>query len=146
MLALYAAEPAKYRLEHSTSYMDLTHSLPFLQLQMDVRGKITMVNNKVTIEVGKIERNLKQYREAKQQLLQRAKLLQWAMDTVVDQSLDFVLIGHLFVPRGKPDDSIPDNEIADAVSIFVHQLRTEHLPVSCFQTHLCFHDAQMGTD
>ncbi len=122
MLALYAAEPSKYRTEHATSFKDLTHSLPFLQLQMDVRGKITMINNKVTIEVGEIKRNLKQYREAKHQLLQRAKLLQWAMDAVVDRALEFVLIGHLFVPRGKPDDNIPDNEIADAVSIFVHQL------------------------
>ena len=44
------------------------------------------------------------------------------MDAAVDRTLEFVLIGHLFVPRGKPDDNIPDNEIADAVSIFVHQL------------------------
>ena len=122
MLALYAADPTKYRMEHATSFKELTHSLPFLQLQMDVRGKITMINNKVTIEVGEINRNLKQYREAKHQLLQRAKLLQWAMDAVADRTLGFVLIGHLFVPRRKPDDNIPDNEIADAVSIFVHQL------------------------
>ena len=43
------------------------------------------------------------------------------MDAVVNRTLEFVLIGHLFVPRGKPDDNIPDNEIADAVSMFVHQ-------------------------
>ncbi|DBB04093.1 TPA: hypothetical protein ACH3X1_013145 [Trebouxia sp. C0004] len=122
MLALYAADPTKYRMEHATSFKDLTHSLPFLQLQMDVHGKITMINNKVTIEAGEIKQNLKQYREAKHQLVKRAKLLQWAMDAVVDRTLEFVLIGHLFVPRGKPDDNIPDNEIADAVSIFVHQL------------------------
>ena len=124
MLALYAAEPTKYSMQRSTLFKDFTRSsnLPFLQLQMDVRGKITMINNKVTIEVGEIKRNLKQYREAKHQLLQRAKLLQWAMDAVVDRSLEFVLIGHLSVPRGKPDDNIPDNEIEDAVSIFFHQL------------------------
>ncbi len=81
-----------------------------------------MINNKVTIEVGEIKRNLKKYKEAKQQLLQRAKLLQWAINAVVDQPMEFVLIGHLFVPRSKPDDNIPDNEVADAVSIFVHQL------------------------
>ena len=40
----------------------------------------------------------------------------------MDQPLDFVLIGRLFVPRGRPDDDIPDNEIADAVGIFVDQL------------------------
>ena len=45
MLALYAAEPTKYRPEHSISFKDLTHSLPFLQLQMDVRGKIIMIDN-----------------------------------------------------------------------------------------------------
>ena len=83
-----------------------------------------MINNKVTIEVGEIKRKFKQYREAKQQLVQKAKLLQWAITTVAhhDQPLEFVLIGHLFVPSGKTDDNIPDNEIADDVSIFVHQL------------------------
>lgn len=84
ILALYAAEPAKYRLEHSTTFKDLTHSLPFLHLQMDLRGKITMINSKVAVEI----RYLKQYREAKRQLVQRAKLLQWAM------VVDFVSIGH----------------------------------------------------
>ena len=44
------------------------------------------------------------------------------MDAVVDRTLEFVLIGHLSVPRGKPDDNIPDNEIVDAVSIPFHQL------------------------
>lgn len=33
MLALYAAELTKYRTEHSTLLWNLTHSLPFLQLQ-----------------------------------------------------------------------------------------------------------------
>ena len=47
--------------------------------------------------------------------------MQWAMDAVVDRTLEFVLIGHLFVPRGKPDN-IPDNEIAAAMSIFVHHM------------------------
>jgi len=56
-LALYAAEPAKYRLERPTSFKGFTHSLPSLQLQMDVRGKITMINNRVTIEVGEIKRS-----------------------------------------------------------------------------------------
>lgn len=122
LLALYAAEPSKYDLRNSFSFSDLTQKMPCLQLQLDVRGKVTMINNKVTIEVGEIKRNLKQYKEAKLQLVQRAKVLQWAMSTVVDQHLEFVLIGHLFVPRGKPDDNIPDNEIAGSVSTFTHQL------------------------
>ena len=124
MLALYAAESSKYLLQDSTSFKDLARSLSFLQLQIDVRGKVTMINNKVTIEVGQIKRNLKKYKEAKQQLLQRAKLLQWAISAVMDQPIEFVSIGHLFVPRSKPDDCIPDNEVADAVSIFIHQLRS----------------------
>ena len=60
MLALYAAEAAKYRLEHSTPFKGFTHSLPSPQLQMDVRGKITMINDGVTIEVGEVKQTLKQ--------------------------------------------------------------------------------------
>lgn len=122
LLALYAAEPLKYDLQKSVSFEDLTQKMPLLQLQLDVRGKVIMINNKVTIEVGQIKRNLKQYNEAKQQLVQRAKLLQWAMNAVVDQHLEFVLVGHLFVSRESPDDNIPDNETADSVSIFTHRL------------------------
>ena len=122
-MALYAAEPEKYAaLPNSTSFKSLRQKLPYLQLQLDVRGKVIMIDRKVTIEVGEIVRNLNQYKEAKHQLVQRAKLLQWAMKAVVEQSLDFVLIGHLFTPRGKPDDNLPDNEITDDVSIFTHQL------------------------
>ena len=57
---------------------------------MDVHGKITVINSKAR----KSKQNLKQYREAKQQLLQRAKLLEWAVDAVVDLPLDSVLIWH----------------------------------------------------
>ena len=67
----------------------------------------------VTYKVGEIKRNLKQYIETKHHFLQRA---------VIDRALEFVLIGRLLVPRGKSDDNILDSEIADAVSIFVHQL------------------------
>ena len=122
MLALYASQPSQYDVQNSTSFKQLSQRLPFLQLQLDVRGKIVMIKNQVTIEVGEIKRNIKQYKEAKHQLVQRAKLLQWAMTTAVDMPLEFVLIGHLFVPRGKPDERVPDNEVADDVSIFTHQL------------------------
>lgn len=129
MMALYAAEPEKYAsLPTSTSFKSLTQKLPYLQLQLDVRGKVIMIDRKVTIEVGEIKRNLNQYKEAKHQLVQRAKLLQWAMNAVVEQSLDFVLIGHLFTPRGKPDDNLLDNEITDDVSIFTHQCK-------CYYNH-----------
>lgn len=122
MLALYAAQPSMYGPQSSTSFKDLTQGLPFLQLQVDVQGKVTMINDSVTVEVGEIKRNFKQYREAKHQLVQRAKLLQWAITAVVDHPLEFVLIGHLFIPRAKPDENIPDNEMAEDVSIFTHQL------------------------
>ena len=121
-LALYEAEPTAYTLNRATSFKQLADSLPFLQLQMDVRGRYTIINNKVTIEVGEIKRNLKKYHEAKKQLMKRAKLIKWAISAAVDEPMEFVLIGHLFVPRSKPDDNIPGNEINDYISIFVHQI------------------------
>lgn len=122
MLALFAAEPSKYDFGEAETVQELAQIMPFLQLQFDVRGKITMIKNQVTIEVGEIKRNVKQYKEAKAQLVQRVKLLQWAIDAVVDDTLDFVLIGHLFVPRSIPADAVPKDEITDSVSIFVHRL------------------------
>ena len=88
---------------------------------MDVRGKITMIQDHVSIDVGEIKRTTMQYRKAKEQLVQRAKVLRWAMQTVVQQPLPFVLIGRLFVPRGEVDNAASD-EITEEVSIFTHQL------------------------
>ena len=122
MLALYAAQPSQYDVSSLTSFKQLAQNLPFLQSQFDVRGRTVMIKNQVTIEVGEIKRNINQYKAAKHQLVQRIKLLQWAVIIAVDTPLEFVLIGHFFVPRGKPDDTIPDNDVADDVSIFTHQL------------------------
>jgi hypothetical protein len=33
-----------------------------------------------------------------------------------------VLIGHMFVPRSEVDGGLPDNEVTDDVSIFIHLL------------------------
>lgn len=113
MLALYQSDALAYPVQTSASFKDLKTSLPFLQLQMDVRGKLTIIGQQVTIEVGEIKRNLRQYRIAKQQLQQRAKLLRWAVGAALDGPHSFVLIGHLFVPRGQAEKGVPDNEIAD---------------------------------
>ena len=121
MLALYASNPSHHPVALSVTYKELAQSLPYLQLQIDVRGKITIIEKQVTMEVGEIKRNAKQYSKAKQQLVERARLLQWAIKTVVHKDLNFVLIGHLFLPRAKLAD-VPKNEVEDGISIFVHQL------------------------
>ena len=76
--------------------VDKQFALP--QLQMDIRGRITMINNKVTIEVATLNQNLKQYIGAKHQLLQTAKVTQWA----IIHTLECILITnrHLFVVVG----------------------------------------------
>ena len=122
MLALFAAQPLEFNADVATTFEELAQNLPSLQLHIDVRGKVVMIKNQVTIEVGEIKRNSKQYKEAKHQLIQRVKLLQWAMTTAVNAPLEFVLIGHLFIQRGQPDDTFPNNEVADDVSTFTHQM------------------------
>lgn len=122
MLALYASSD-HLKIEESASYQDLAERLPFLQLQVDVRGKINIIDNQVTIEVGEIKRNAKQYQKGKKQLLQRARLLKWAIKSVVDKkNLQFVLIGHLFIPRNKIPDEVQNSEMEEEVSIFTHKL------------------------
>lgn len=122
MLAMYQSDPAAYPVQAAASFKDLKDSLPFLQLQFDIRGKLTIIDKHVTIEIGEIKRNVKQYGYAKLQLRRRARLLQWAVEAALGSGYSFVLIGHLFVPRGQSGRGVPSNEISDAVSIFTHQL------------------------
>ena len=118
MLALYASDPDAYMKGELREFKDI--DLPTQRLQLDVRGRTTIFQEQVTVEVGETKRNTKQFHKAKQQLRQRVLLMQWALSAASSKLKQFVLIGHVFVPRSEKD--LPENALDDSVSIMVHSI------------------------
>ena len=98
--------------------------LPFRQVQMDVRGKLRYFQEWADVDVGEIKRNADTYAHAKEQLVQRAKLFRWAMQTGRAGVVSVRCTGHLFVPvvNLRDEASLPEDSLEDGVSILVHGL------------------------
>jgi hypothetical protein len=115
MLGLFQADPSVVTVDGAKDFADL--QLPTRQLQIDVKGQIAVIGSKATVQVGEIKRNNNQYAKAKAQLVIRAKFLQWAVAAALRKTDQFVLMGHVFVPKGS---DTPNSEMQDEVSIFLH--------------------------
>ena len=113
MLALYASELDAYLQEVLRNFKDI--DLPSQRLQMDVRGKTTIFQDQVTVEVGEMERDTKEFQKAKQQPRQRALLMQWALSAASTNLKKFLLIRHVFVPRSEKD--LPGSAMEDPITI-----------------------------
>ena len=119
MLALFLSEAMGVRV--CTTFRE---ELPYMQLQLDVRGKLRFFQTQGDIDVGEIKRSESSFKVAKHLLVQRAKLFRWAMQVSRPTTTAFRLVGHVFIPRVSGGDKMLQqfDSIQDDVSILVHAL------------------------
>ena len=119
MLVELASRYTAAELEVKEDLFDDLHEL----IEMDLRGTITLVGTHATVACGEAKSSWSGLSEAKKQLKLRTRFLKTVVNMVFPNNFrTFVLIGHVFVPihSTEAERQIPDNGVADGVSIYIH--------------------------
>ena len=96
--------------------------LPSLELEMDVKGAVVVVGNVAFIKVAEIKSSYANSRKGKNQIRDRAIVLQWALQKLRPNISQVTLAGHIFV--NSSDDFSQEMKYVDSsgMSIFVHPM------------------------
>ena len=96
--------------------------LPPLELELDLKGSVTVIGKSALVEVAEIKSSSAKSRKGKGQLKSRAFVMRWALQQLCLEISEVTLAGRVLINNS--DVSVAEQNYVDAsgMSIFVHPM------------------------